>query len=224
MRNPGKLLLLEFGIQSFGIKNLTLGIQNLANDCNLESRIQDCIALYVRWGKFKRKEWSKQTQSKWWTINVRESKINVVPCFIPGAASRQDEANHVLRLAIRGTNFAYLNRSGFQASVVYAMWSIKAIAAHADVLLARHTIFPKQRRLSPLRSLHWILSTSDVYGLSSGFFFFFVFCCFFFFSFCSFCYYHYRYLTLVCLFVCLLFRGYIMGSFRPCYIKQKQRT
>ena len=148
MRNPGKLLLVEFGIQSFGIKNLTLGIQNLANDCNLESRIQDCIALYVRWGKFKRKEWSKQTQSKWWTINVRESKVNVVPCFIPGAASRQDEANYVLRLAIRGTNFTYLNHSGFQASVVYAMWSIKAIAAHADVLLARHTIFPKQRRLS----------------------------------------------------------------------------
>ena len=216
MRNPGKLLLVEFGIQSFGIKNLTLGIQNLANDCNLESRIQDCIALCVRWGKFKRKEWSKQTQSKWWTINVRESKVNVVPCFIPGAASRQDEANHVLRLAIRGTNFAYLNHSGFQASVVYAMWSIKAIAAHADVLLARHTIFPKQRRLSRLRSLHWILSTSDVYGLSSWFFFFFFFC--------SFSYYHYRYLTFVCLLVCLLLRGYIMGSFRPCYIKQKQRT
>ena len=204
MRNPGKLLLVEFGIQSFGIKNLTLGIQNLANDCNLESRIQDFIALYVRWGKFKRKEWSKQTQSKWWTINVRESKVNVVPCFIPGAASRQDEANYVLRLAIRGTNFTYLNHSGFQASVVYAMWSIKAIAAHADVLLARHTIFPKQRRLSRLRSLHWILSTSDVYGLSSCFFFFFFFC--------SFCYYHYRYLTFVCLFVCLFaFKGLYHG-------------
>ena len=172
MRNPGKLLLVEFGIQSFGIKNSTLGIQNLANDCNLEYRIQDWIGLYVRWGKFKKKEWSKQTQSKWWTINVRESKVNVVSCFIPGAASRQDEANHVLQLAIRGTNFAYLNHSGFQASLVYAMWSIKAIAAHADVFLARHTIFPKQRRLSRQRSLQFCRQV--VYDLSSCFFFFFV--------------------------------------------------
>lgn len=205
MRNPGKLLLVEFGIQSFGIKNLTLGIQNLANDCNLEFRIQDCIALYVRWGKFKRKEWSKQTQSKWWTINVRESKVNVVPCFIPGAASRQDEANHVLRLAIRGTNFAYLNHSGFQASAVYATWSIKAIAAHADVLLARHTIFPKQRRLFQLRSLQFCRQVTST-------------------AFLAVCYYDYRYWPLVCLFFCLLLRNYIMGSFRPCYIKQKQRT
>ena len=178
MRNPGKLLLVEFGIQSFGIKNLTLGIQNLANDCNLESRIQDCIALYVRWGKFKRKEWSKQTQSKWWTINVRESKVNVVPCFIPGAASRQDEANHVLRLAIRGTNFAYLNHSGFQASVVYAMWSIKAIAAHADVLLARHTIFPKQRRLSGIRSLQFCRQVTSTAFLAVFFVFLFFFVAF----------------------------------------------
>ena len=207
---------MEFGIQSLGIKNSTLGIQNLANDCNLQSRIQDCTGLYVRWGKFKRKEWSKQTQSKWWTINVRESKVNVVSCFIPGAASRQEEANHVLQLAIRGTNFAYLNHPGFQASVLYAMWSIKAIAVHADVLLARHTIFPKQRRLSRLRSLQFCRHMTSTAFLAV-FFFCFCFCfCFF----CSFCYYRYRYWP----FVCLLLRGYIMGSFRPCYIKQKQRT
>ena len=176
---------MEFGIQSLGIKNSTLGIQNLANDCNLQSRIQDCTGLYVRWGKFKRKEWSKQTQSKWWTINVRESKVNAVPCFIPGTASRQDEANHVLRLAIRGTNFAYLNHLGFQASVVYAMWSIKAIAAHADVLLARHTIFPKQRRLSRLRSLQFCRHVTSTAFLAV-FFFCFCFClcfCFFFVAF-----------------------------------------
>lgn len=41
--------------------------------------------------------------------------------FYTWRRKQEDEANHVLRLAIRGTNFAYLNHSGFQASVVYAM-------------------------------------------------------------------------------------------------------
>ena len=76
MRNPGKLLLAEFGIQSFGIKNSTLGMQNLANDCNLESKFQ----------------LTKNIESRTWNLRSTvwnpESK-NILDYTLDGANSRE---------------------------------------------------------------------------------------------------------------------------------------